>query len=181
MRKLLFATLFVLAAVPVAAQTVTTIHLTGVPDVVCDEVWQQDGVDMYFTTSTDADCDGGGHCGFEVGETSVFLFASRLVADFGQSYQVTRIEIDVVDYCGTGCTNAFVYNQGELVATTHNTTSGDPEVLVLEMAEKGQPFQADKLAISSCEGEVLGSTIRIYADSVGNEDRPWTSVKGDYR
>ncbi len=61
---LLFMLIFASAA---AAEVVTVIHLDAVPDVACDEVWEQDGVDMYFTMTTPEDCDGGGNCGYDVG------------------------------------------------------------------------------------------------------------------
>ncbi len=179
MRKLTILSILLLAALPAAAQVVTTIHLDNIPSVTCDEVWQADGVDMYFTSTTIEDCDGGGSCFFGTFQ-GASLYPARLVADFGETYQITRIEIDVTDYCGAGCTRAFAYHQGALQVATQNTTIAAPEVLVLEMPG-GAPFPADELAVSSCEGVVLGSTIRIYADTVGNENRPWTSIKGDYR
>ena len=89
-------------------EVITTIHLDNVPDVVCGEVWVQDGVNMYFTQTVQEDCDGGGNCSFGIGSGAegVWLYPARLVADLGQTYAITKIEVDVNDYCGIGCTKA---------------------------------------------------------------------------
>lgn len=171
--------LSLLLATTASAEVVTVLHLDNVPDVDCDEVWVQDGVDMYFTTTTAEDCDGGGSCFFNAvgGATGVWLFPARLVADFGQSYVINRVEIDVVDWCGTGCTKAFLYEGGVMVGSTENTISNASEILTV-IPSGGQ---ADMLAVSSCEGQVLGSTIRIYADALDAETGTWSDVKSVFR
>ena len=171
-----------LATAPGLAQVVTTIHLNDIPDVSCGEVWVQDGVDMYFTETTKDDCDGGGSCFFGVGPEGAWLYPARLVVDFGESYAVQRVEIDIVDYCGIGCTRAFLYDGDLIVAEAMNEDYGS-QVLVLEpMTPPSKDWvQADRLAISSCEGLVTESTIRIYADALPDEAPNWGMVKSLYR
>jgi len=173
---LMFMVLLLLAA-PAFAQVVTVIHLNDIPDVACGEAWVQDGVDMHFATTTKEDCDGGGSCNFGHDSSGAWLFPARLVADFGQSYEVTRVEIDIEDGCGVGCTKAFLYHAGSLVAYAENSDTGT-QTLILQPPSK---VPADALAVSSCEGLVLGSTIRIYADALPTDDAGWGQIKRAYR
>jgi len=171
--------LILLFPAPAISQTVvTTIHLNNVPNVVCDEVWVQDGVDMHFTSTTADDCTIGS-CLFGIGSgpDGVWLYPSRLVADFRQSYSITKVEVDITDFCGVGCTRAFLYSSGMKVGQTSNTTVGTPEVLTVVPAGG----VADMFAVSSCEGQVLGSTIRIYSTVVGTEDSSWSTLKMNFR
>ncbi len=178
---ILVAVLFVVPTSTSMASTVviTTIHLDNVPDVACDEVWVQDGVDMYFTHTVAEDCDGGGNCSFAVdpGGDGVWLWPARLVADFGESYDITKVEVDINDNCGTGCTKAFLYKDGVMVGSTSNTSSYQTEILTVVPLGGS----ADMFAVSSCEGQILGSTIRIYATALPTAESSWSVMKSQYR
>ena len=171
-----------LAAAPALAQVVTTIHLNDIPEVTCGEVWVQDGVDLYFTETTADDCDGGGNCYFGTDPEGAWLFPARLVVDFGETYAVQRVEVDIVDYCGLGCTRGFLYDGDQIVAAGMNQDYGEQVLVIEPLGPAAKDWvQADKLALSSCEGLISGSTIRIYADALPDEAPSWGTIKSLYR
>jgi len=159
-----------------SSAAVATVTFDNVPaDVQCDQVWQEAGVDISFTSTTAEDCDGGGNCFFGVEPGLVWLYPSRLVIDLGGTFAVTQVEIDWQDYCGVGCTRAFAYDGGSTVATAQNTTVGSVETVTL-IPSGGQ---ADRIAMSSCEGQVL--EVRITTDVVSTEAVTWSGVKSLYQ
>jgi hypothetical protein len=159
----------------ISTATVTTITFDNVPaDVQCDEVWQEAGVDLYFTSTTAEDCDGGGNCFFGLDVGLVWLYPSRLVIDLGGSFAVTEVEVDWQDYCGVGCTRGFVYDGGSTVASAQNSVVGSVETVTL-VPSSGQ---ADRIALSSCEGQIL--EVRITMGVVSSEATTWSSVKALY-
>jgi hypothetical protein len=169
----------VLLAVPAVAQETLEITFNEVPATACDEVWTQSGVAIQVTTTTSEDCDGGGNCSFiEWDENGgVGMAPARLSLDLGESYLIYSVEIDIQDFCGSGCTRAFLYNGGVQVGSTANTTVGAVETLVVAPAGNF----ADSIAVSSCEGVVLGQTIRIFSEVVATEPQTWGAIKGAYR
>ena len=144
-----------LAAGPAVAE-VKIITLDGVGEKGCDDVWVEDGLDVSFTETTAEDCDGGGSCSFGTDETEAWLYPSRLVVDLGGSRSVTRVEVDVVDWCGTGCTRAFAYDMGVSVAAAQSSVGGGVQETLTLIPSGGV---ADAVAVSSCEGQV--AEIRI--------------------
>jgi hypothetical protein len=84
----------------------------------------------------------------------------------------------VLDYCGLGCTQAFLYNAGTLVDSVGNTIISSPEMLVMDL---GAGQMVDSIAISSCEGVVLGTSITIYSMTVDGESGTWGTVKALHR
>jgi hypothetical protein len=169
------------AAAPAAGQELLTLNLENIPaGVVCDQVWYEQGVALSFTTTTAEDCDMGGNCSFGVypGEP-VWLFPSRLVADFGAPYVVFRVEIDVIDWCGIGCTRLFLYDDaGGLVGSVANGASSTPQILVVDL---GAGSLVRSVAVSSCEGNVLSSSIRVYSQVLEAESSSWGRIKANYR
>ena len=117
-----FIALLILA-VPALADVTTMLTLDGVPaDVVCGQVWQENQVDLSFVPTTGEDC-AEGNCYFGTDVDGVWLYPCRLLVDFGQSYNVISVEIDWADYCGVGCTNAFLYNGGATVASARSNSA----------------------------------------------------------
>ena len=168
-----------LLAVPATGQVVTEINFNNIPDVDCNEGWVQNGVNVMVGTTTSEDCDGGGNCTWIPwdGSSGIGMAPARLSVDFSQTYVVFQVEIDIQDYCGIGCTRAFLYNDGVQVASTSNATRGVEETLTLVPTGN----LVDSIAVSSCEGVVLGNTIRIIAETVSTEPNSWGTIKGTYR
>jgi len=171
-----------LFAAPLMAQEVLTLNFDTVPaGVACGEVWVEEGQDLQFTDTIATDCDGGGNCFFDdgTGGGSLWLFPGRLAVDFGADFLLYTIEIDVADYCGIGCTRAFAYLDGVQVGFDDNDTRGAPETLVIDLGAEGA--MVDAIAVSSCEGEVTKSSIRIFSQTVGDGDVSWGGVKTLFR
>lgn len=173
--RLMIPIFALLIAVPALAEVTTVIPFDVVPaNVACGETWQENQVDLTFVPTTAEDCTLGS-CYFGIDPGAIWLFPSRLMVNFGESYNVTRVEIDWMDYCGQGCTNAFLYNGGATVASFANTVVSGLETATL-IPVGGV---CDSIGISSCEGKIL--EVRIIADTVPNEDQPWGGLKAMYR
>lgn len=162
-------------AIPASADVTTLLTLDGAPaDVVCGQVWQENQVDLSFVPTTQEDCTEGS-CYFGLDVDGVWLYPCRLFVDFGQSYNVISVEVDWIDNCGIGCTNAFLYNAGTTVASASNTLISSPETV--NMVPLGGV--CDSIAVSSCEGKIL--EIRIVADTVPDVKSTWGQVKSLFR
>ncbi len=171
--------MLLLFAIPAFAEVTTVIPFDAVPaGVVCGQVWQENQVDVSFVLTTAEDCDqGAGNCSFGAGPGAgfVWLYPSRLLVDFGQSYNVTRVEIDWYDACGIGCTRGFLYNAGSTVASAQNAVvSSDETVTLIPVGG-----MCDSIAVSSCEGQI--NEIRITADTVPDQGQTWGALKAMYR
>lgn len=174
-----FLAALILLTAPALAEEVLEIHFDNVPDVVCDEVWTQDGVPCHLTQTTTEDCDGGGNCFFDTSD-GIWLYPARLVVDFQSPVLLYRVEIDFTDNCGVGCSQSFLYNGGLLVSSDANDQVGELEVLSMDLGQEGA--MVTHLAVSSCEGQVSPSTIRIYSESpVAIDGTSWGSLKTLYR
>lgn len=172
--SLLFAALL-LFSVPSLGEVTTLITFDAVPpDVVCGEIWQENQVDLMFVPTTDEDCTLGS-CYFGIGMGHVWLYPSRLVVDFVETYNVSRVEIDWTDWCGTNCTRAFLYDGVSTVASAGNTAISAMETVTL-IPSGGV---CDRIGVSSCEGQV--HEIRIVADTVPDGNFAWGAVKSLFR
>lgn len=94
---------------------------------------------------------------------------------FGQEYLIYRVEIDVLDSCGIGCTQCFAYGGAAALGADYNDTIAQPEILVMDWGAAGA--MVGSLAVSSCEGQVLGNSIRICSEVVADEKTAWGEVK----
>ena len=121
----LAAALLVLGA-PLAGQAAqVVITLNAVPATACNETWTEAGVELSLVATAPEDCDGGGNCFFGVGAGNVDLFPARLNLDLsGLGGTVTSAEVDVQDFCGTGCTRAFLYQGATQVDSAANSGGG---------------------------------------------------------
>ena len=86
-------------------------------------------------------------------------------------------EIDIIDYCGPGCTKAFLYEGNTTVATAANTVVSTQETLTLAAGTA----TVDRLAVSSCEGIVTEIRIEYNADASEAESGTWGTIKSLYK
>ncbi|MDA9756266.1 hypothetical protein N9V29_04790 [Flavobacteriales bacterium] len=142
-----------------------TLTLDNVPETVqCNEVWTEQDVSLSFVTTTTDDCAPGG-CYFAANgpavgfAESVMIWPSRLTVDLTGLPGIQTIEVDIVDYCGFYCTQAFLMDTDGIVSIKGNSEAGS-ETLILD-----NPSQAalTELAISGCESGL--NEIRIYQNT----------------
>ncbi len=132
-----------------------TLTLDNVKVNKCNETWVEQEAILSFVPTTQEDCSEGS-CYFGIEESKVWLYPSRLNIDVSNiQAKIGRVEVDVRDWCGSGCTKAFLYSNSDLVDSTSNTKI-DSETLYLYNSQS----TVDTLAVSSCEATV--SEIRIY-------------------
>ena len=102
-------------SVTAASAAVLTITLDAgtIPATVvnCGDEWTESGVTMKFVATTPQDCTDGS-CFWGIGgldPNGVDLYPARLHLDLSSlPGQVLSAEVDVTDYCGNGCTRAFL-------------------------------------------------------------------------
>ena len=161
---LLITAFFLLITIPASADIIT-VTLDGVLVDECGETWIEAGVVLSFVTTTPEDCDGGGNCYFGVEPDRVWLYPARLNLELsGLAGKVTKVEVDIIDYCGVGCTRAFLYDGASTVDSVQNSIIGDPETMTLSSGG----VMVDRAAVSSCEGTVI--EIRLTLEPVGTGD-----------
>ncbi len=169
----------ILLVTPAMAEIVLEVHFDDVPDVTCNEVWTQNGVPCHLTQTTADDCDGGGNCSFDTND-GIALFPARLMVEFAGPTLIYRVEVDFIDYCGVGCSRTFLYNDDLQVGFDDNDLVGEDEILIMDLGADG--VLATNMAVSSCEGIVSPSTIRIYSESpLATNQLSWDALKSSYR
>jgi hypothetical protein len=128
-----------------------------------------------FVPTTAEDCTIGS-CYFGLEAGGVWLYPCRLNADLsGLTGSVVSAEVDIVDYCGVGCTMAFFYEGVTTVDGDSNTIVSAPETLTLSAGAA----DVDRMAVSSCEGMV--TEIRITVVSSPVESMSWGRIRSLYR
>ena len=165
MRLLLSTALSCLISVCVFGQTVT-LTLNNVPEnILCNEIWTEQNLDMSLVNTTSDDCTTGS-CFFGFMDQSLWLYPSRLTIDLSSLQNIHMVEVDIQDNCGFYCTQAFLMENTEIISSKGNSLSIESETLILENST--QAFLTE-LAISSCEGAI--NEIRIYQNtsSINNE------------
>jgi len=123
----------------------------------CNVPFIENTIPMVFVNTTLEDC-APGFCIYTKNPGQVMLAPCRLTGSLLQVPIISKIEIDIVDYCGSGCTMGFLYDIGGLpIASSTNTVVAGPETMII------QPLVAvpcHSFAVSSCEAIIL--EIRIY-------------------
>jgi hypothetical protein len=162
---LILTCFMMLLAINFNGQTVT-LTLNNIPaNILCNEIWTEQNLDMSLVETTSDDCTSGG-CSFGFMWQSFWLWPSRLTIDLSGLQDIQMVEVDIVDYCGFYCTQAFLMDDTGVISSKGNSLTIDSETLILE-----NPTQAylTELAISSCEGAI--NEIRIYqnTNSIYNE------------
>ena len=175
-RSLALVVFLLMAADQSNGQSVT-LTLDNVPEtVLCNEVWTEQNVSLSFVSMTTDDCASEG-CSFAASgpalgfAESVMVWPSRLTVDLSDLPGIQTVEVDIVDYCGFYCTQAFLVDTAGIVSVKGNSEVG-AETLIMD-----NPSQAalTELAISGCESGI--NEIRIYQSTSAIEDAPSTDKK----
>lgn len=159
-RYLLLLVTFSIIHLGVSAQIVITFE-NAPASPQCDEVWTEEGLEINFTSTTSSDCNAGS-CFFETTDTFVWLYPSRMSINLSSLENISKIEIDVIDYCGADCTKSFLIdaNGNEIVSAGNTMNSTGETITLLNPTEE----QLSQLAISSCEGQV--QDVRIFQNPI---------------
>jgi len=124
-------------------------------DLDCGSAWVEETFSLLA-----ADHSQGG-CAVEYFDGEMFIGAGQLRVDLSGRV-VSQIEVDIVDYCGNGCTSAFLTQNGNTLATLENQLVGEFETLTFDGVELAT---ATDLRIQSFEAAVV--QIRITYSEVG--------------
>jgi hypothetical protein len=168
---LILTCFMMLLAINFNGQTVT-LTLNNIPEnILCNEIWTEQNLNMSLVETTADDCDASESCYFgfmnqAFNSFPLWLYPSRLTIDLSSLQNVQMVEVDIYDNCGFYCTQAFLMENTEIISSKGNSLSIESETLILE--NPTQEFLTE-LAISSCEGAI--NEIRIYQNtsSINNE------------
>jgi len=163
--RLILTCFMLLLAFKFQGQSVT-LTLNNIPEnVICNEVWTEQNLDLSLVSTTSDDCTTGG-CYFRFYDQSVALWPSRLTIDLSSLQNIQMVEIDINDWCGPDCTRAFLIDETMMNIDSVKNGSAGPQTLILD--NPTQLFLTE-LAISSCEGMI--NEIRIFQNtsSINNE------------
>jgi hypothetical protein len=169
--RLILTCFMLLLAFNFNGQTVT-LTLNNIPEnILCNEIWTEQNLNMSLVETTADDCDASESCYFgfmnqAFNSFPLWLYPSRLTIDLSSLQNVQMVEVDIYDNCGFYCTQAFLMENTEIISSKGNSLSIESETLILE--NPTQEFLTE-LAISSCEGAI--NEIRIYQNtsSINNE------------
>ncbi len=118
----------------------------------CGEVVSINTVLVSAVQTTAEDC-AAGACSFGDFNGGIGAFPARILFDIGsfQDLTATEILLKYTDFCGNGCTKAFVYDENNvLLASMENSVVG--EEAEFKFTDPTVLEQARFVAFSSCEG-----------------------------
>lgn len=125
----------------------------------CNETWMESGVELSFVNTTAEDYSGGGSCSFGLAADRVWLYPARLNLDISNLVgNITQVEVDIEDFCRSGCTRAFLYSGVTQVDNASNINTGSQTLNL-----SGNGASIDRIAVSSGEGSVL--EVRIFVEN----------------
>jgi len=106
--------------------------------------WNESGVTLWLEPW-------GGGCSYGIGPTGITLSPALLNLDLSAlPGRVIHAEVDIIDWCGPGCTVATLYDGIDIVSQASNPVSG-PQTLLLDNSGAWDP---DRLTVTSYEGYV---------------------------
>ncbi|RLD49743.1 MAG: hypothetical protein DRJ05_20545, partial [Bacteroidetes bacterium] len=143
-----------------------TVTLDGVdPTTPPYQTWVESNVDLMITGV------GGDPPDYGIDPDRIWLWPAMLNADLSNLVgTVSKVEVDILDNCGIGCTVATLYDGSLIVDQKSNTVWG---LSTLVLNNPGG-FSPDKVTIISYEGAVL--EIRIYLESSESYQIGWKTT-----
>ena len=153
-----------------------TFTFDEIPDTIqCNQIWQEHGLDLYFTETT-ADDAVPGLCTFgywNPGELR--LQNSRFVIELGNSFYITQVEVVGWNNCGESCSRIFLYNEENEVAKVETSPIyfENTDILI----PKGGFI--DRIVVSSSQYYLR--EIRIISEVAPAVRSTWGTIKTLYR
>lgn len=135
-------------------EQVIELDLSGSLATECDQEWYENNVKLYFSSIFD------GSCFFDSQSDPLWLYPAILnfELDATKDYNYTRVEVDIVDYCGQNCTFVELFDiENNQIGYSDNSTVGDYETLYADIFSENELVKGK---IQSFEGNVRN--IRIY-------------------
>lgn len=147
MRSLLLFFLPCLFFVSALAQETTAVldFDTAPNDIVCGAAWVEETFSLLATNHSMGGCSFGNFNG------QVFTFPGQIRVDLSGRV-ISQIEVDIQDFCGGGCTSAFLTQNGNTLVTLENQLVSEPETLTFDGAELAN---ATDLRIQSFEAAIV--------------------------
>ena len=129
--RLILTCFILLLAFKFQGQSVT-LTLNNIPEnVICNEVWTEQNLDLSLVSTTSDDCTTGG-CYFGFYDQSLALWPSRLTIDLSSLQNIQMVEIDIDDWCGPDCTRAFLIDENMMNIDSVKNGSAGPQTLILD-------------------------------------------------
>jgi len=129
----------------------------SVPPTSCFTPFTEEGISQQLVNNNS-------YCYFDYSIANggeLWLFPATLSVDLSGLGNIERVEVDHIDYCGTGCSQAALLSGIIPVLNTANTVISLPETMILDNSFL---LPVDELTISSSEGLFL--EIRIFVSNV---------------
>ncbi len=99
-------------------------------------------------------------CDYNINSGQVSLHPAAINLNIGElPGELSSIEIDIIDYCGEGCTVAKLYQDDVVISEASNIITYEPSTLILQPS--GEKLDANLITISSYEGMVLEVRINM--------------------
>jgi hypothetical protein len=123
---------------------------------MCNDTWTESGVPQQLIPIPPAST-----CSFDYSSGDLWLFPARLTLDLSSISNISVIEIDLIDWCGVGCTTVELFETGTSVGTASNSTSNVAETIVYTNSAMDA---IDAMTIESFENQMF--EIRILTETI---------------
>lgn len=114
----------------------------------CFTIFTEEGIPQQLVNNS-------GSCSYDYSTGNggeLWLFPATLSVDLSSLGSIVQVEIDINDFCGTGCSQASLLNNSVVVHNTSNMMVGSAETLLLDNSNM---LAVDELTMSSFEGLFL--------------------------
>ncbi len=111
----------------------------------CLDSWTENGIAQQLIPIPPAT-----DCYFDYAGGDLWLFPARLHLDLSGLGTINSVQISLVDWCGSACSNAEFYQNGNTIATVSNTMIGTSETMTFMNSNADA---IDAMSIQSFEGQ----------------------------
>ncbi|MCP4868715.1 MAG: hypothetical protein GY898_08355 [Proteobacteria bacterium] len=118
----------------------------------CSDPWTEEGAELSLIAHCESDS-----CSGEASEGEVWIYPAMLYVDFGDlGCEVTRVEVDITDWAGTGAATVRLADSDFFALDeVGNSQVGDQEIIEVESDEAAA-------GVAICGFETQVQEIRLY-------------------
>ena len=142
-----------------SSQTISFVNPVPSAPSLCNDTWTESSVPQQLVPIPPSLS-----CSFDYSGGDLWLFPARLVLDLSSIANISRIEIELIDWCGIGCTTAEFFESGSTVGSLANTTTSTSETMIYNNTN-GDAI--DEMYIQGFENQLF--EIRIFSNSTCND------------